>query len=86
MRLDRDDGQVHVTICADQSESHGLGRAGGAVFRREEELLAVTAQGQGGVDPGEDLRSRGGSGRRCGQRRGCPLESGRYDLCGSRGW
>lgn len=45
MRLARDDGQVHVSLGADEGNGDGLGCARGAMLGGEQELLAVSAQG-----------------------------------------
>ncbi len=55
MLLDGDDGHVPVGLGAEQSESDWFARAGGAVFGGEPELLSLTADGEGGVDPGEEV-------------------------------
>jgi hypothetical protein len=55
MRLARDDGQVHVSLGADEGNGDGFGCACGAMLGGEQELLAVAAQGECGIDPGEEV-------------------------------
>src|SRR3972149_4077048 len=53
-RLPVGEGQVQVALGADEGERDRLGGPGGAVLDGEHELLAVTAQREGGIDPGEE--------------------------------
>jgi hypothetical protein len=53
--LASDDGQVQVALGADEGERDRLGRRSGAVLDGEHQVLAVAAQGEGGIDPGEEV-------------------------------
>jgi hypothetical protein len=54
-RLIANDGQMQVVFGAEEGKGGGLGSAGGAVLDGQDELLALTTQGERGVDPGEEV-------------------------------
>jgi hypothetical protein len=55
MGIARDDRQVQVSLGADEGKGDRFGCARGAMLGGEQEVLAVAAEGECGIDPGEEV-------------------------------